>query len=120
MPGENSPANELASQEIEYGPNESPPDKDLLKKQPMIRHLINREGIYFSINFMVDRNILQNCIVKFSKVRTYKNEGRRNYRLTPPSESPMLKFESRFENGNLWKAVKVTDNEYNLVLLHDF
>lgn len=30
-----------------------------------------------------------------------------------------LVFESRFESGNLNMAVKVTDNEYNLILQND-
>lgn len=32
------------------------------------------------------------------------------------SEDKTLAFESRFESGNLNLAVKVSDNEYNLVL----
>jgi hypothetical protein len=87
----------------------------------MIKHLINREGTNCSFIFYIDRNILQNCIVNFSKSRTYKNEGRRNYKLSIPSDQDLsIKFDSRFENGNLWKAVKLPDNEYNLVLLNDF
>lgn len=59
--------------------------------------------------------------MKFPKKRLYRNEGRPNYKLTlPPSEDIMVQFESRFENGNLWKAVKLNDHEYNLVLLNDF
>jgi len=38
----------------------------------------------------------------------------------PETESVKVKFESRFENGNLWKAIKVSDTEYNLLLSYDF
>ena len=31
----------------------------------------------------------------------------------------MLKFESRFESGNLQLAIKVSDNEYDLILQSD-
>ena len=37
----------------------------------------------------------------------------------PGENDPTLVFESRFECGNLWMAVKVSDNEYNLVLQND-
>ena len=30
-----------------------------------------------------------------------------------------LKFDSKFESGNLHKAIKVSDNEYNLILEYD-
>ncbi|CAI2369038.1 unnamed protein product [Moneuplotes crassus] len=96
---------------VRYGPNECPPDMKRLKKQPMIKHLIGKE----------DRKILQNCIVEFPKKRSYRNEGRRNYKLVlSQKEELMLKFESRFENGNLWKAIKLSESEYNLVLMNDF
>jgi hypothetical protein len=43
------------------------------------------------------------------------------YKLTLPTEEGMpVRFESRFENGNLKKAIKVSDTEYNLVLSFDY
>ena len=38
---------------------------------------------------------------------------------TPGPEDNTLVFESRFESGNLWMALKVSDNEYNLILQND-
>ena len=38
---------------------------------------------------------------------------------TPISEDRTLVFESRFESGNLCMAVKVSDNEYNLLMQND-
>ena len=32
----------------------------------------------------------------------------------------VVRFESRFENGNLKKACKISDTEYNLVLNYDY
>lgn len=40
------------------------------------------------------------------------------YTLVVPQDNT-LKFESRFESGNLHKAVKVTENEYNLLIDYD-
>lgn len=40
------------------------------------------------------------------------------YKLTSPSD-PTLIFESRFESGNLFSALKVSDEEYNLLLSND-
>jgi cytosolic carboxypeptidase protein 2/3 len=38
-----------------------------------------------------------------------------------PDENEMkVRFESRFENGNLKKAIKVSDTEYNLLLNFDY
>ncbi|CAG9336270.1 unnamed protein product [Blepharisma stoltei] len=38
---------------------------------------------------------------------------------TPTSEDQTLVFESRFESGNLSMAIKISDNEYNLILQND-
>ena len=40
------------------------------------------------------------------------------YTLVVPQEG-VLKFESRFEGGNLHKAIKVSENEYNLLIDYD-
>jgi len=34
-------------------------------------------------------------------------------------QDPTLVFESRFESGNLFSALKVSDNEYNMLLSND-
>ena len=36
-----------------------------------------------------------------------------------PPENQNLKFDSRFESGNLRKAIKVNDFEFNLLLEND-
>jgi len=38
----------------------------------------------------------------------------------PEDELLKVRFESRFESGNLKKAIKVSDNEYNLLLNYDY
>ena len=43
---------------------------------------------------------------------------RRKYKLILPDDLK-VRFESRFENGNLKKAIKVSDDEYNLLLNYD-
>ena len=40
------------------------------------------------------------------------------YTLVAPLEKT-LRFDSRFESGNLHKAIKVSENEYNLLLDYD-
>lgn len=40
------------------------------------------------------------------------------YKLASPSD-PTLIFESWFESGNLFSALKVSDEEYNLLLSND-
>ena len=40
------------------------------------------------------------------------------YTLVSPQDNT-LKFDSKFESGNLYKAVKVNENEYNLLLNFD-
>ena len=40
------------------------------------------------------------------------------YTLVAPQEDS-LRFDSKFESGNLHKAIKVSENEYNLLLEYD-
>ena len=42
------------------------------------------------------------------------------YTLGVPEEANIIQFDSRFENGNLAKAVKIGPHEYNLLLSNDF
>lgn len=61
----------------------------------------------------------------FERLSTMR-PGRKRYE-TPPEpfyvpqspEDQTLVFESRFETGNLLAAIKVTDNEYDLILQND-
>ena len=63
----------------------------------------------------------------FSKLRTTKPQNMKKKVDLPPNqyyvpEGPQdktLVFESRFETGNLLAAMKVSDNEYDLVLQND-
>ena len=50
------------------------------------------------------------------KVYPPKKTCQQEYTLVAP---PALRFDSRFESGNLHKAVKLSDNEYNLLLEFD-
>jgi hypothetical protein len=54
-------------------------------------------------------------ISQFSNVPTYDT----NHTLYVPGNDTILYFESRFECGNLRKAVKINDCEYNLILETD-
>jgi|TARA_B110001469_G_C9512664_1_gene255449 hypothetical protein len=47
----------------------------------------------------------------YQKLKTYYNKEN--------EEDKTLIFESRFESGNLRRAVKVGENEYNLILKYD-
>ena len=40
-----------------------------------------------------------------------------DYTLVIPNNT--LRFSSKFESGNLQKAIKINDNEYRLLLEHD-
>ena len=40
------------------------------------------------------------------------------YKLKGPDDKTLI-FESRFESGNLLAAVKISDNEYDLILQND-
>ena len=63
----------------------------------------------------------------FSKLKTTKPQNMKKKIDLPPNqyyvpEGPQDKtliFESRFETGNLLAAMKVSDNEYDLVLQND-
>ena len=51
----------------------------------------------------------------------FDNNGKGRYKLFIPNNDEIpVRFESRFENGNLKKAVKVSDTEYNLILNFDY
>ncbi len=52
---------------------------------------------------------------KFSATRSLFPE----YTLVVPQFSEGLLFESKFENGNLKKAIRVSRDEYNLILDED-
>jgi len=47
----------------------------------------------------------------YKKLKTYHQKEN--------EEDKTLIFESRFESGNLRRAVKVGENEYNLILKYD-
>jgi len=47
----------------------------------------------------------------YNKLKTYHQKEN--------EEDKTLIFESRFESGNLRRAVKVGENEYNLILKYD-
>lgn len=63
----------------------------------------------------------------FNKLKTMSKNGMKKKTETPPTpyylaDGPTDKtmiFESRFETGNLLVAMKVSDNEYDLVLQND-
>lgn len=48
----------------------------------------------------------------YQKLKTYYQKEN--------EEDHTLIFESRFESGNLRRAVKIDDNEYNLILKYDY
>ena len=66
--------------------------------------------------FEGDKFLFEN-LPKFSKNKRPKQD----YKLVVPrDDEKLLKFESRFENGNLKKAIKISDFEYNLIIENDF
>lgn len=73
------------------------------------------------LTFTIGNNLLQRSIASFTQHRDFDKTGKKKYTLTLPEESEMkVRFESRFENGNLRKAVKLSETEYNLVLSYDY
>ena len=68
-------------------------------------------------------------IKKILRVASYAGEDKNQPLIEMSSVSPYYKpigltdstliFESRFESGNLFSALKVSDNEYNLLLSND-
>ncbi|CAI2360052.1 unnamed protein product [Moneuplotes crassus] len=81
--------------------NETLPDKSLFNKPPNVKGIINKK-------------------VTFQKNRTFGNDKRKIKLVIPPDDQLPVRFESRFENGNLKKAVKISDTEYNLILNFDY
>lgn len=74
-----------------------------------------------SVVHSLDDEFLQKNIAGLTKFRQFDKKGKKSYKLTlPPQEEMKVRFESRFENGNLRKAIKVSDSEYNLVLSYDY
>lgn len=59
-------------------------------------------------------------VSKISQKRRYNNPNHWFTLKIPPEEEMKVRFESRFENANLKKAIKVSDTEYNLILCFDF
>ena len=58
---------------------------------------------------------------KGPRLNRYYETLRPYYKLRPPIESDQtLIFESRFESGNLRKAVKISDSEYDLYMKNDY
>jgi hypothetical protein len=53
------------------------------------------------------------------KVQPVEGEVAPFYNLTSPEDSTLL-FESRFECGNLRRAIQVYENEYDLILKPDY
>lgn len=74
---------------------------------------------------MKDHNI-ESDTKDFAKLRTQSNMKKTKAELPPTPfylpdgpQDKTLVFESRFETGNLLASMKVSDNEYDLVLQND-
>jgi cytosolic carboxypeptidase protein 2/3 len=52
--------------------------------------------------------------------RRFDNSKYKFFLRLPDENEMKVRFESRFENGNLKKAIKVSDTEYNLLLNFDY
>ena len=50
--------------------------------------------------------------------KTQQATPQQYYKLTGPDDRTLI-FESRFESGNLLAAIKISDNEYDLILQND-
>lgn len=81
-----------------YGCNEVPPNLSLLRKGPRA-HDFSKEG--------KDRQkFIYENMSKFPSDRVFIDyTKRRNTLILPEDKSRLLTFESRFENGNLKKAI---------------
>ena len=55
---------------------------------------------------------------KVPKINRYYTKLRHYYTKESDDDQTLI-FESRFESGNLRRAVKIADNEYNLILKYD-
>lgn len=103
LPEEDQQFKPLSKNKKIYGINEVAPDYHLLNKRPKFSNHFHKE-----------------IIAKISKKRRYDNPNHRFTLRLPPEEEMKVRFESRFENANLKKAIKVSDTEYNLILWFDF
>ena len=91
-----------------YGINESPTDIKLLNRQQKLKDIVNK-------------SIIKSVWLNFKAKRDFHSKSNRRYLLNLPKDDEIpVKFESRFENGNLKKAVKISDTEYNLILNFDY
>ncbi|CAI2365726.1 unnamed protein product [Moneuplotes crassus] len=91
--------------------NETEPDNSLLNRHLKLKDFLRK----------ANNQISENCNLNFTKLRKFDNNGKGLYKLTtPPEDEIPVRFESRFENGNLKKAIKVSDTEYNLILNFDY
>ena len=55
---------------------------------------------------------------KMPKINRYYSKLRPYYLKSDPEDTTLI-FESRFESGNLRRAIRVGENEYNLILKYD-
>lgn len=91
-----------------YDPNEKPPEKLPMSCIINIRALLSEQ--------QCNKDYLIPYVDKSTKLLTNKIES---YYTPENEEDKTLVFESRFESGNLSLAIKMSDNEYNLLLQND-
>lgn len=77
-----------------------------------------------NIKKLVDEHNIEGEKRDFKSMRTghmqkaIQHPPQQFYRLTGPEDTTLI-FESRFESGNLLAAIKVSENEYDLILQND-
>ena len=62
----------------------------------------------------------QNMQSKGPRLNRYYETLKPYYKLKDKESDQTLIFESRFESGNLRKAVKISDSEYDLYMKNDY
>lgn len=70
-------------------------------RQLRLKEFLQKAGKVFESNY-IDIKIPQDYNLNFTKYRRFDNNGKGLYKLVlPPEEEMPIRFESRFENGNL-------------------
>ena len=83
---------------------------------------VNRNGNLFNTNKLDVKRLLKSNVTlngKWNEESAVQSNGLDSFYTKKDVDDKTLIFESRFESGNLYSVMKVTDNEYHLCLQND-
>jgi hypothetical protein len=108
---ENSP-----NQNSEEEGNNSSGSDDLTQRIPTKKDFLTNYGNLFQYHSSTQDQILYENLPKFSRSKPVAYE----YSLVVPTFDEGLEFDSKFEGGNLKKAIRINKNKYNLLIEEDY